>query len=230
MTEKSFSAVDCISEAWSLVKGAKWPIWSVFLASILCNVLSLIPFIGIIFICVSIYLTIGMIYLGLLRGQGKDIHFSMIKDIFNIKTILYVIGGFLLLYLFILLMFFLPTAIIAHFQLPHEIKDLSVLQTPINAVIAILFLFWVVYAAYLYLRISYLVLPIVLLQQKNPWAAMVESYKATQSHVLSLSLLFILQFIFYFVGMIPLGIGLIWTLPLFFISTGVAYKKLVLKA
>lgn len=228
MAEKSFSAVDCISEAWVLVKGTKWPIWSVLLLFVVCRALGFIPFIGIIFIIVAQILVLGVCYLGLLRGQGKDIQFSIVKEVFNFKTILYTIGLYIL-YLFFSLLMVLPIFLIMHARLPNMVDNVESLLTPTNILFLILVFAWITYAAYLYVR-TYLTFPIILLQQKNPWAAMVESYRATQSHVLSLSLLMLLQFIFVFLGAIPLGIGLIWALPLIYISYGVAYKKLVLKA
>ena len=81
-------------------------------------------------------------------------------------------------------------------------------------------------AVYLMLRL-YVATPLVIMQKANPWAAIKHSFSATKHHVLALFVLIIANILIFMISLIPLGIGLIWSLPYLLISYGVIYERLV---
>ena len=81
---------------------------------------------------------------------------------------------------------------------------------------------------YLAMRL-YLAKGIVLDQQVGPWAAIKKSFRATKYNVWRLIGLTLLNAIILLVSVIPLGIGLIWSLPYLFINYGMVYRRLVIE-
>ena len=63
----------------------------------------------------------------------------------------------------------------------------------------------------------------------NPWAAITSSFAMTRANFWRLVALFILQNIIVIVSLIPLLLGLIWTLPLSLILYGTIYQFLSLR-
>jgi uncharacterized membrane protein len=60
----------------------------------------------------------------------------------------------------------------------------------------------------------------------SPWQALETSRKAISQHWFKVFGLFLLLGIIMGLSMIPVGIGLIWTIPLFIISMGVLYRTI----
>jgi len=79
----------------------------------------------------------------------------------------------------------------------------------------------------IYLSVAtFLALQLVADRQMGPWKAVKTSIKAINHNWFPIfGLLFVLSLIMA-VSCIPLGIGLIWTLPLFFISKGILYRNI----
>src|SRR5205085_143591 len=80
-------------------------------------------------------------------------------------------------------------------------------------------------AFYLLVRLM-LSIAFVLEQNVNPWRAIVLSFHATRCNFWRLFGWYIAIWIIMMISIIPLGIGLIWTLPLIYISYGMIYKTL----
>jgi uncharacterized membrane protein len=79
----------------------------------------------------------------------------------------------------------------------------------------------------LYLSVAYmLAIPLVVERGLSPWQALETSRKAITQHWFKVFGLFLLLGLILGLSMIPLGIGLIWTLPLFIISMGVLYRTI----
>lgn len=79
----------------------------------------------------------------------------------------------------------------------------------------------------LYLAIAYmLAIPLVVERGLSPWEAMEASRKAITQHWFKVFGLFLLLALIGVLSMIPLGIGLVWTLPLFVIAIGVLYRTI----
>jgi len=77
----------------------------------------------------------------------------------------------------------------------------------------------------IYLSVSYaFTLPLIVDKNMDVWAAMEHSRKTVTKHWFKVAGLMGLLSIIMFIGAIPLGIGLIWTVPLMFITMyGLAY-------
>lgn len=79
----------------------------------------------------------------------------------------------------------------------------------------------------LYLSIAYiLAIPLVVERKLSPWQALEASRKAITQHWFKVFGLFLVLGLIMMVSAIPLGIGLVWTLPLAVISIGVLYRTI----
>lgn len=79
----------------------------------------------------------------------------------------------------------------------------------------------------IYLCVGYaLTLPLILDKGMGPWEALEASRKAIHKRWWTVFGLYLVMMLFYMVSAIPLGLGLIWTVPMFFVLTGVLYVRL----
>lgn len=79
----------------------------------------------------------------------------------------------------------------------------------------------------IYLSVAYmLAIPLVVERGLSPWQAMEASRKAITQHWFKVFGLFLLLGLIVLVSMIPLGIGLVWTIPLFVVAMGVLYRTI----
>jgi uncharacterized membrane protein len=79
----------------------------------------------------------------------------------------------------------------------------------------------------IYLTIGYsLTLPLILDKGLGPWAAMEASRRAIHQKWWQVFGLYVVMYVIYFISCIPLGLGMIWTIPMFFSLTGVLYHVL----
>ncbi|MFV3367734.1 hypothetical protein ACNFH5_06065 [Pseudomonas sp. NY15435] len=79
----------------------------------------------------------------------------------------------------------------------------------------------------IYLSMAYiLAIPLVVERKLSPWQALEASRKAISQHWFKVFGLFLVLGLIMLVSMIPLGIGVIWTLPLMVISVGVLYRTI----
>ncbi len=79
----------------------------------------------------------------------------------------------------------------------------------------------------IYLTIGYtLTLPLILHKGLGPWEAMEASRKAIHKKWWTVLGLYLVMMLLYAVSAIPLGLGFIWTIPMFFVLIGVLYVRL----
>ncbi len=79
----------------------------------------------------------------------------------------------------------------------------------------------------IYLTVGYaLTLPLILEKGYGPWQALEASRKAIHKKWWTVFGVYLLMMLIYAVSMIPAGIGLIWTIPMFFVALGVLYRYL----
>jgi hypothetical protein len=86
------------------------------------------------------------------------------------------------------------------------------------------YLFLIIPGIYLTVA-TFLALQLVADRQLGPWEAVKTSIKATTHNWFAIFLLLLALFCIMAISCIPLGIGLIWTLPLFFIAKGILYRN-----
>ncbi len=78
----------------------------------------------------------------------------------------------------------------------------------------------------IYLSVGYaLSLPLILEKGLGPWEALEVSRKAIHKKWWTVAGLYFVMALLYMVSMIPLGLGLIWTVPMFFVLVGVLYVR-----
>lgn len=76
----------------------------------------------------------------------------------------------------------------------------------------------------IYLSVGYvLAIPLLLVRKLSPWQALEESRKAIHKRWWTVFLSFIVMSILTTISSIPLGLGLIWTVPMFIVLIGVLY-------
>ena len=79
----------------------------------------------------------------------------------------------------------------------------------------------------IYLSIAYiLAIPLVVERGLSPWQALETSRKAISQHWFKVFGLFLLLGIITMLSAIPLGIGLVWTIPLMVVAMGVLYRTI----
>jgi uncharacterized membrane protein len=79
----------------------------------------------------------------------------------------------------------------------------------------------------IYLAVGYaMTLPLIMDKGLSPWQAMEMSRKAVHKIWWKVAGLFVVMGLIFVVSLIPLGIGLIWTWPMFIILAGVVYLQL----
>jgi uncharacterized membrane protein len=79
----------------------------------------------------------------------------------------------------------------------------------------------------IYLSVAYsLTIPIILDQGLGPWQAMELSRKAIGRKWFKVFAVYLITMVIYMISMIPLGIGLIWTLPLMIMVAAVLYRTI----
>ena len=79
----------------------------------------------------------------------------------------------------------------------------------------------------IYLSIAYMfALPLIVEKNMDFWQAMETSRKAVTQHWFKLFFTGVLMVIIYLISTIPLGLGLIWTIPMFVALHGVLYRRI----
>ena len=79
----------------------------------------------------------------------------------------------------------------------------------------------------LYLAVAYLLaIPLVVERGLSPWQALETSRKAISQHWFKVFGLFLLLGLIVTLSAIPLGIGLVWSIPLFVVAMGVLYRTI----
>lgn len=80
----------------------------------------------------------------------------------------------------------------------------------------------------IYLSIAYLlVIPLIIDKDMGPWQAMETSRKAIHQHWFKVFGLYILMGFILILSTIPMGLGLIWTFPMFVMVGGILYRQIL---
>lgn len=79
----------------------------------------------------------------------------------------------------------------------------------------------------IYLSLAYtLTIPLVVDKGMGPWQAMEASRRAIHRHWFKVFGLYLAMGLICFLSMIPLGLGLIWTIPMFIMVGGILYREI----
>jgi hypothetical protein len=108
------------------------------------------------------------------------------------------------------------------FQLAGKIIVATILQ---SALVLIGFLLLVLPG--IYLMVGYaMTIPLIVDREMSPWQAMETSRKTVHKIWWKMAFLFLVMGLIFILSMIPLGLGLIWTWPMFILLAGVVYRYL----
>ena len=109
----------------------------------------------------------------------------------------------------------------------HFNRTLPLLGAGILMTLALIIGFALFVLPGIYLSVALLLtIPLVVERRLSPWQAMVVSCKAVTQHWFKVFFLFLAMNIIVWVSMLPLGIGLIWTLPMVLVMIGVLYNTI----
>ena len=223
---------DTITTAWDKVHGSKSTVWAslILLALILFGIgilegmFEAIPplsmAIRIIGNAITYLINVSLIYIGIKCAQGAPINFKMMFHAFKQSVLLRIAG----LYILQALVLAIPAVIAAGGY------GLLIAGNAALIMLGILLLIAAFIASMIFvIRVS-LSVGFVMDQQLGPWLAIKSSFAATRGNFWNLVGLFILQSIIVMASVIPLGIDLIWTIPLCLIAYGVMYQRLTQNA
>jgi uncharacterized membrane protein len=106
-------------------------------------------------------------------------------------------------------------------------KMFSLLLTMILMYIMVLIGFLLLVLPGIYLAVAYyMAMPLVVEKGMSPWQALETSRKAITHRWFSVFGLFFIMSLILFVSAIPLGLGMIWTLPMLIIAFGILYRNM----
>lgn len=220
---------ETITTAWEKVYGAKQTIWAalgiIILVSIGFGILEgltknaaiLYGLICLIGNVISYFLEFGLIYLGIRRALILPIEWKMVfRVISDFQMAFWIVCAYLLM-----MLAYLPAGIIAGIGVA-----LLTVSVPLAMVFFILATVVMIYVS------ARLILTLAFIIDKgvNAIDAIKASINATRSNVLAITAILILQAIIIIISAIPLGIGLIWTIPFSLIVYGLMYQRLLVNA
>lgn len=231
MTRSSFEIFETVRTAWDKVKGAKGLIWFGVGLFILTRIILMgldkasnhvqigfdfiLGVLALIIMIIQVIIYWGTIYVGARRAKDEPISLNNYKYTFNFRLFLKMIG----LYLAFFLIFLIPVILIL-IPLVFRETDSIKLLAPLFFIIAAI--------SILYLSIRlYISKILVIVDQVSPFKAISLSFQTTKNNFWKLLGLTLLNFLIILVSLIPLGIGLIWSIPYAFINYGVVYKRLM---
>ncbi len=207
-TVGKFTITTLIKDSWRYCKGVKGSIW----AGLIVMYLILFGIGGAGFFLVPIFSQGGSGMFSLLAGVGVEILAGFFSYIFTAGLIL--------------------IAVKRVGQQPFSWKmvfsGFKIVGTLTVAIILQLLLLTIGFCLFIlpgiYLSIGYmLTFPLIMEKGLSPWQAMETSRKAIHKRWWTVFFTFIVLSIIATISAIPAGIGLIWTVPMFFVMVGILY-------
>jgi uncharacterized membrane protein len=158
-----------------------------------------------------------MLYMAIQLVCNKIISYKFIFHPFQLKIL------FRILFLYILqILIYLPFGffIAASAYIYQTESDFAIPAA------TLLFLISTSMLIYISVRLS-LSIGLILTEEISPWQAIVKSFKATRANFWRILAVFLIEILIIILGLIPFGIGLIWTLPFALTCYGVIYQRLI---
>ncbi|MGL4315265.1 MAG: hypothetical protein ACRCTL_01420 [Pseudomonas sp.] len=224
-----FSIGDLLSEAWSKTKGVKGIFWGgllVFNGAMIAATLVLI-------FVMSLFGTLGA--LGLASMGDESGGGTMLAGALGafVITLAVIVALLALLYPFIagINMVGIRQAagqpvrfaeVFSHFGRTLPLLLAAILM---GILVNIGFLLFIIPGIYLSIALL-LTIPLVVERKLPAWQAIVTSCRAINQHWFKVFFLYLLLGIIVSLSMIPFGLGLIWTFPMFIVAQGVLYRTI----
>lgn len=220
---------DTLRAAWDKVTGSKKSFWAalgIVFAIMFCfglaeglseamnaTAFQIMKFLGRV---ISYFLQLGLLYMGICRAKDKPLRYDLVFCAFTIDQAFRIIG----LYLLELVLFIIPAVLILAGATLYSMTFVgSVILGSFLVVLAVIAIITI--AVRLMLSVG-----LVLDQAMSPWSAIKTSFRLTEGNAFRLIALVIIQLAIVAVSVIPLGLGLIWTIPFSLIGYGVIYQRL----
>jgi len=228
MSRTELPVWDTLNAGWAKTPGSKGTFWAAIgiLAAIMFGIgvlegmtskwwgiSGLFQIIGNI---LGYFMQLGLIYIGITRAKDLPINYKMMFFTFDLQLALRLIG----LYILQTLIFLIPVAVGAAGAFLYMMGNMLATLIGVLLIIAS-----IVVTVLLAVRLS-LSMAYVLDAADAPVAAIKKSLAATDGNFWALVGIYILQILIVIVSIIPLGIGLIWSIPFSLITYGLIYKTL----
>lgn len=232
-TRYQLPVIDTISACWNKVHGAKSGIWCAF-GLYLLMVLGVGIVVGIVKMVspmlssivnfvLQIYLNVlmfGLYYIGYLRAKDAPFNYkTLFRGVENPKRTLQVVLTLIIIWLVLLPPIVL--GILTSIGAAMGGMDSTFMQLLVGIIYIVCFAAGI----FLLIRTSLAVL-FALDRDVKAWDAIKLSFHATKNNVFRMIGIYVLTMLIVAVSIIPLGIGLIWTIPLLYIVAGTIYKNL----
>lgn len=210
--EYEFSIGAVLSEAWAKTSGSKWPIHLGFFYYFL--------------VVIAVMVVIGLVMAGVMAVTEEPAVMVLIQVVtqlgINLIAMPMIMG--------VVMMGIkrsVDAPISASMVFNNFSKMLPLFATIILMYIMMLIGFLLFVIPGIYLMIAYyMAMPLVVEKGLSPWQAMETSRKAITHRWFSVFGLFVVMMIILTISMIPLGLGMIWTLPMVMIAYGILYRNM----
>lgn len=210
--EYEFSIGAVLSEAWAKTGGSKWPIHLGFFYYFL--------------VVIAVMVVIGLVMAGVMAVTEEPAVMVLIQVVtqlgINLIAMPMIMG--------VVMMGVkrsVDAPISASMVFNNFSKMLPLFATIILMYIMMLIGFLLFVIPGIYLMIAYyMAMPLVVEKGLSPWQAMETSRKAITHRWFSVFGLFVVMMIILTISMIPLGLGMIWTLPMVMIAYGILYRNM----
>ncbi len=213
--------------AWEKVKGVKGTMWGFIVMAVILiaatiflgNYLHGIALGVVKVLQFLLQLATGwvLLYMGLLRALNRPVNLSVINEVVKPQLLLRLLGLCILIWLIVMA----PLIVLGLLS-----AVLFATLGKSTLLITLLIFALIVITIYITVRL-YLAYAFVLINDLGPMDAIRASIKATKFNVLSLTELLLFNLFIYIISALPLGIGLIWSIPYLKICYGEVYRKLV---
>jgi uncharacterized membrane protein len=168
---------------------------------------------------VALPIHVGIMMIGVRRSVELPVSFLRVFYYFR-YVIPFVIAFFLIMVIFSMFSLLVTTPSNYLNDIYLNVDSLSYLT-----IISVIIGYFLLMIPGIYLFIAYLfTLPLIVEKNLGPWEAMETSRKAVTHHWFKVFFTIIIMHIIVIISAIPLGIGLIWTLPMIFNVGGILYR------
>jgi len=231
-TNYSLPVFETLQISWSKVHGSKSTIWGALLLMMvimmglgICNFIIMAvakpiqPVVNVFMQIIGLLFGMGLLYIGIKRAQDLPISYNQIFRAFDNWLWVSIIAVYILEVLIMIIPIMCTIACMFLYALIHTPTALVM-----TIILSIAGIFMTIYLA---VRMM-LSMAFVIDKETGPWESIKLSFRATQSNFWKLIGIFLLLMLIVFISAIPLGIGLIWTIPFKYINYGMIYKNLSL--
>lgn len=210
--EYEFSIGSVLSEAWAKTSGSKWPF--------------ILAFIYYVLVIIAVMMGLGVMMASVMavtEEPGFIVLVQLVTQLGINLIVMPMIMGIVLMGI--------KRSVDAPFSagmvFNYFSKMLPLFATMILMYIMIFIGLVLLVIPGIYLMIAYyMAMPLVVEKGMSPWQAMETSRKAITHRWFSVFGLFIVMIIIISISMIPLGIGMIWTIPMMMIVYGILYRNM----